>query len=164
MWGTVGSSNMADCLGFVKVFVFFSSFSPSPLRPHYSRPSLTVPCTFTASLFLTFPPHFPSPQHHWPRACGLHCVHLEVGRNEQTRKQTLMTPKLLSSISCHLYNKKTLIPAWLFYPLLPPKTNPMISICRVFDQHPFGDSFCLQWSTHSPLTMRCKVPSPSRHS
>lgn len=100
-------------LGVRKGVCLLFLFLPFPSKTSSLQTMLDCPMHFYCFFISDISPRFPSPQHHWSRAYGLHCVHLEVGRNEQTRKQTL-TPKLLSSISCHLYNKKTLIPAWLF--------------------------------------------------
>lgn len=57
-------------------------FHTSPLQT-----SLTVPRNFIASLFLVFPLcYFPSPQHRWSRAYGLHCFLWKVGRNKLENK------------------------------------------------------------------------------
>lgn len=109
---SVGSSNMVGCLGFGRCSF---SFPLSPISLSYLITPDILDCPLHFYCFFIFgisPLLFPfSPaslvQSLWVALCPLESW------KKQTRKQTLITAKLLS-IFCHLYSKKTLIPEWLF--------------------------------------------------
>ena len=158
---SVGSSNMAGCLGFGRCSFSFP-LSPISLSYLITPDILDCPLHFYCFFISGISPLlFPFSPVSLVQSLWVALYPLESFK-KQTRKQTLISAKLLS-IFCHLYSTKTLIPEWLFihYYYLKPTwwfqmqgflASILFMILFVYNGY------------HSPINVRCKVPSPFRHS